>query len=177
VLEFLTTQALLFFSPFAAPKCGRPVSCRAQIKYLCAPIFMKSFSQAIVLLFACIAIASASSCSPSSFKLMAGQSIEVGSVSISNSESAIEVKLQVLNGWTMSEVHVYAGNSAPETVAPGQFPFSRTLANPTDSFTALVPLVCASVSATRSRTSRQSPHFFGRNFLTTTPFVHTAKWF
>jgi hypothetical protein len=95
----------------------------------------------LCLLIATAAVVAAETCQPTTLDLFAGQTINVGSVSIINTDSSIQVKLTVKDGWTLSEVHIYAGTTSPSTVAPGQFPFSRTLPTATTSFVGLVALV------------------------------------
>lgn len=103
---------------------------------------MNNAFKLVVLLLGCAAAVSAvsSACVADSLPLFAGQTIPVGSVSLINTDSHVQAKIVTSDGWMLSEVHVYVGTSAPNTVAPGQFAFSQTLSNPTNNFLALVPL-------------------------------------
>lgn len=135
----------------------------------------------LCLLLGLIAVASAQSCQSISLQLLAGQTIDVGSVKIHNTESNLQVELSTKDGWMITEVHVYAGKTAPETVAPGQFPFSRTLTELSSSFLAILDLpagtdcssaVAIAVHAVVSK-GEQTETAWARGSHT---FQDTARW-
>ena len=78
--------------------------------------------------------------------IWAGQSIDAGSIEVTNSADNIRVEIDVDSPWMMTEVHIYAGLGSLPTngggnVAPGQFPYQRSFAQPgVDHHVANIPL-------------------------------------
>ncbi|MBK8610035.1 MAG: hypothetical protein IPL84_08805 [Chitinophagaceae bacterium] len=77
--------------------------------------------------------------------LVAGQSINAGTVSVTNDDEYIYVTYNTANGWFLTETHLYVGDCAaipvnnPGNPIPGHFPYSGTHANLT-SYTYQVPI-------------------------------------
>ncbi len=84
-------------------------------------------------------------CPATEVDLMAGQTINSGTVSVTNDASYIYVTYTTANGWLLTQTHLFVGDCAliPVTNAgnpiPGQFPYSSSHNNAT-SFTYQVPL-------------------------------------
>jgi hypothetical protein len=76
---------------------------------------------------------------PKSVLLLAGQHHEAGSVTAANDDDYLYVTFS-LDGWTMSESHLYVGTSPPNNSAPGQFPYSAEHDPAVDSYTYQIPL-------------------------------------
>jgi hypothetical protein len=80
---------------------------------------------------------------PLSVKLLAGQTIDSGTVTVANDSERICVKFEGKNGWYLTETHFAIGKNfadIPQNRAgnpiPGQFPYARSYQSPllTDSF-------------------------------------------
>lgn len=54
-------------------------------------------------------------------KLLAGDKIEVGSVTVNNDAQNLYVQYNTTNGWTLTETHVYAEEKEPASAAAGKF--------------------------------------------------------
>lgn len=86
-------------------------------------------------------------CGTYSAPLLAGQTLDSGSVIVSNTGSDFVVGLHAntVDGWQIDQLHVYAGtdpiptNNAG-TPAPGQFPYAQTFESPVTEYTLVVPL-------------------------------------
>lgn len=84
-------------------------------------------------------------CLPTVVTLIAGQSINAGTVTVSNDADYVYVTYSTANGYHLTQTHLYVGDCAliPVTNAgnpiPGQFPYSGTHNN-ADSYTYQVPL-------------------------------------
>ena len=62
------------------------------------------------------------------YPLMAGQNIEVGTVTVSDDGTDLTVKYaispqSILEGWVIVKAHMYADIKKPKKGAPGRFPF------------------------------------------------------
>lgn len=84
-------------------------------------------------------------CPPTEVTLIAGQTINSGTVSVSNDSNYIYVTYSTANGYTLTQTHLYVGGcagipvNAPGNPIPGQFPYSGTHSNIT-SYTYQVPI-------------------------------------
>ena len=90
-------------------------------------------------------------CSPcefttQTFDLFAGQTIDVGSLQVTNDDQNLYVTYQSTDDWYIGKVHVYAGaldgmpvNNSNVPV-PGQFPYSQTYDPYTQTATITIPL-------------------------------------
>jgi hypothetical protein len=84
-------------------------------------------------------------CVPTETALIAGQTINAGTVSVTNDGSYIYVTYTTTGGWVLSQTHLYVGDCAlipvnnPGNPIPGQFPFVSTHNNVT-TYTYQVPL-------------------------------------
>jgi hypothetical protein len=81
--------------------------------------------------------------SPDVFTLIAGQNIDVGTVSVWNDGTILYVEYITTGGWKMSETHLYVGKTNPEllTSAPGQFPYSEEHDPAVIAYTYTIPMV------------------------------------
>lgn len=52
--------------------------------------------------------------------------VKVGKVTVTVSGSTVTVKYEMLAGYSMTELHIYAGDFKPTTIAPGQFGYNQT---------------------------------------------------
>lgn len=74
------------------------------------------------------------------FDLMAGQNIDVGSVTVSDDGANLTVLYTIdVEGWYIVQAHLYADTKAPKNGAPGRFPFNSGPLHDT-SFAFTVPL-------------------------------------
>lgn len=64
---------------------------------------------------------------PTTVRLLAGQTIEVGNVSVSKDEveGMLYVTFTTENGWKMAKTHLYVGGTEPTKSAPGQLGHSE----------------------------------------------------
>lgn len=84
-------------------------------------------------------------CEATTVALIAGQSINSGTVSVTNDDAYIYVTYTTANGYTLTQTHLYVGDCALIPVnsqgnpSPGQFPYASAHNNIT-SYTYAVPL-------------------------------------
>ena len=84
-------------------------------------------------------------CPPTEVTLIAGQTINAGTVNVTNDAVYIYVTYETANGYTLTQTHLYVGDCALVPVnnqgnpIPGHFPYSSTHTNIT-SFTYQVPI-------------------------------------
>ena len=77
--------------------------------------------------------------------LVAGQTINAGTVTVTNDDAFIYVTYTTANGWMLTQTHLYVGACAlipvngPGNPMPGQFPYSGTHNNIT-TYTYQVPI-------------------------------------
>jgi len=85
------------------------------------------------------------------YPLMAGQNIEVGTVTVSDDGTDLTVQYNIstasiTDGWVIVQVHMYADVNEPKKGAPGRFPFHSGPIDDT-SFTFTVPLADLDVTS------------------------------
>jgi hypothetical protein len=97
-------------------------------------------------------------CTPVEVTLIAGQTINSGTVTVTNDANFIYVTYSTANGWLLTQTHLYVGDCAlipvnnPGNPIPGQFPYSGTHNNIT-SYTYQIPIskipagVCGCIAA------------------------------
>jgi hypothetical protein len=97
-------------------------------------------------------------CEPTTATLIAGQTIDAGTISVINDNDFIYVTYTTANGYILTETHLYVGDQAliptnkPGNPIPGQFPFGNMHSNLT-TYTYAVPIsaiplgTCAVVAA------------------------------
>ena len=73
-------------------------------------------------------LAAQSPCAPYETTIFAGQTTDVGSVTLTNTTDHLRIDVDIDAPWTMYELHLYVGNgplplTSTGNVAPGQFPF------------------------------------------------------
>ena len=80
--------------------------------------------------------------SPDVYILIAGQNIDVGTVSVWNDSINLYVEYITTGGWKMCETHLYVGKTNPQilTSAPGQFPYSEEHNPAVSTFTYIIPI-------------------------------------
>ena len=84
-------------------------------------------------------------CLPTQVMLVAGQTIDAGTVTVTNDAAFIYVTYTTANGWLLTQTHLYVGACAlipvngPGNPVPGQFPYSGTHNNIT-TYTYQVPI-------------------------------------
>lgn len=84
-------------------------------------------------------------CAPTEVMLVAGQTIDAGTVTVSNDANYIYVTYTTTNGWVLTQTHLYVGDCAlipvnnPGNPLPGQFPYVSTHNNIT-TYTYQVPI-------------------------------------
>lgn len=83
---------------------------------------------------------------PSVVALIAGQHINVGTVTVSNDANNLTVTYATTGGWNLQELHLYVGDRSLVPVnrqgapVPGQFPKSAYLGNNVQRYTFTIPL-------------------------------------
>ena len=86
-----------------------------------------------------------SQCPTTTVNLLAGQTINAGTVSVTNDADFIYVTYTTANGYLITQTHLYVGDCAlipvngPGNPIPGQFPYSSAHSNIT-SYTYQVPI-------------------------------------
>jgi hypothetical protein len=84
-------------------------------------------------------------CTPTQVSLIAGQTINAGSVSVTNDATNIYVTYTTANGYVLTQTHLYVGscNAIPvnnqNNPIPGHFPYNTTQNN-TTTYTEVVPI-------------------------------------
>jgi hypothetical protein len=84
-------------------------------------------------------------CEPTTVMLVAGQTMDAGTVTVSNDNDYIYVTYTTTNGWVLSQTHLYVGDCAlipvnnPGNPIPGQFPYTSAHNNLT-SYTYQIPI-------------------------------------
>jgi hypothetical protein len=84
-------------------------------------------------------------CESTTVNLLAGQSINAGSVSVINDNNFIYVTYTTANGYTLKQTHLYVGDCALIPVnnagnpVPGRFPYKATHSNAT-TYTVTIPI-------------------------------------
>jgi hypothetical protein len=74
--------------------------------------------------------------------LWAGQNIDVGTVSVWNNGTHINVTYKTINNWNLTETHLYVGTANPNSLShsPGQFPYSHYIDPACDEDSYSIPL-------------------------------------
>jgi len=84
-------------------------------------------------------------CTPTEVTLIAGQTIDAGTVTVSNDANYIYVTYTTTGGWVLTQTHLYVGDCAlipvnnPGNPIPGQFPYTSAHNNVT-TYTYQVPI-------------------------------------
>ena len=84
-------------------------------------------------------------CEPTVVTLLAGQTINSGTVTVTNDASYIYVTYATTNGWVLSQTHLYVGDCAlipvnnPGNPIPGQFPYTSAHNN-INTYTYQIPI-------------------------------------
>lgn len=84
-------------------------------------------------------------CTPTEVMLVAGQTMDAGTVTVSNDSNFIYVTYTTANGWVLTQTHLYVGDCAlipvnnPGNPLPGQFPYASAHSNVT-TYTYQVPV-------------------------------------
>lgn len=84
-------------------------------------------------------------CIATEVTLIAGQTMDAGTVTVSNDATNIYVTYTTTNGWVLTQTHLYVGDCAlipvnnPGNPIPGQFPFTSAHNNVT-TYTYTVPI-------------------------------------
>jgi len=84
-------------------------------------------------------------CTPTEVMLVAGQTMDAGTVTVSNDANYIYVTYTTTNGWVLTQTHLYVGDCAlipvnnPGNPMPGQFPYTSAHNNVT-TYTYQVPI-------------------------------------
>jgi len=87
-----------------------------------------------------------SGCPPTEVSLIAGQSINAGTISVTNDATTIYVTYTTTNGWVLTQTHLYVGDCAaipvnnPGNPVPGQFPYGNSSLNNVTTVTYQVPI-------------------------------------
>lgn len=100
---------------------------------------------AVCLLAAAPLMAQDPGCEDFTTDLIAGQTIDVGDVTIRNTATHLIIHIDTDESWDLSEVHIYAGFGPPPlngggNPPPGQFPYSTSYPDPQDQHTEIIPL-------------------------------------
>ncbi|MDB5203170.1 MAG: Conserved repeat domain protein [Ferruginibacter sp.] len=78
--------------------------------------------------------------------LLAGQTMNAGEVTVTNDGVDLTVTYNCLNGWKISEIHLYVGEfaSAPQNNGgnpiPGRFPIKETFSTGVTTYSKVIPL-------------------------------------
>lgn len=86
-----------------------------------------------------------SGCPATEVSLIAGQTMNAGTISVTNDADFIYVTYTTTNGWVLTQTHLYVGDCAaipvnnPGNPIPGQFPYGNNHSNIT-SYTYQVPI-------------------------------------
>ena len=89
-------------------------------------------------------------CTPTVVTLFAGQTINAGTVTVSNDANFIYVTFNTANGYVLTQTHLYVGDCAlipvnkPGNPIPGQFPYASAHSNLT-SYTYQIPIMAIPV--------------------------------
>ncbi|MBS1512190.1 MAG: hypothetical protein JST86_15180 [Bacteroidetes bacterium] len=92
-----------------------------------------------------VPIGNEGSCPTTTVNLMAGQTINAGSITVTNDADFIYVTYTTANGYVLTQTHLYVGDCAgipvnnPGNPIPGQFPYSSPHSNIT-TYTYQVPI-------------------------------------
>jgi len=84
-------------------------------------------------------------CTPTEVMLVAGQTIDAGTVTVSNDDTYIYVTYTTTNGWVLTQTHLYVGDCAlipvnnPGNPIPGQFPYASAH-NSVTTYTYQIPI-------------------------------------
>ena len=84
-------------------------------------------------------------CFPEEVTLVAGQTMNAGTITVTNDADNIYVTYATTNGWKLTETHLYVGDCAlipvnnPGNPIPGQFPYHGTHAN-LDVYNYVIPI-------------------------------------
>ena len=84
-------------------------------------------------------------CTPTEVTLIAGQTMDAGTVNVSNDANYIYVTYTTTNGWVLTQTHLYVGDCAlipvnnPGNPIPGQFPYVSSHNNVT-TYTYQIPI-------------------------------------
>lgn len=65
-------------------------------------------------------------CRPAEVALIAGQHFDAGLVDVSTTDEGLLVEIETIDGWTMQQLHVFAGVDVPGQ-NPGSYPFAEGL--------------------------------------------------
>lgn len=89
---------------------------------------MMMISTLLFALVPAVGFATEEECGPVVVRLLAGQDIDVGSVTVTNDGETICVTYEldpwaIDAGWEITDTHLYIGQNQPPTSAPGQFPY------------------------------------------------------
>ncbi len=85
-------------------------------------------------------------CPATEVSLLAGQTINSGSVTVTNDANYIYVTYTTTNGWFLTQTHLYVGECSlipvnnPGNPMPGQFPYKTTHTGGTTTYTYQVPI-------------------------------------
>lgn len=120
---------------------------------------------------------------PTTVTLIAGQHINAGTVTVTNDATNLYVTYSTANGWSLTELHLFAGAcnkipvNKPGNPIPGQFPYS---ANPAmaNTYTFTIPLAnledcfCVAAHAVVRNASGGTETAWGQG----TRFVQKGNW-
>lgn len=91
-------------------------------------------------------------CTPTVVTLFAGQTINAGTVTVSNDANFIYVTFNTANGFVLTQTHLFVGECAlipvnrPGNPIPGQFPYTSAHSNVT-TYTYTIPIMAIPVGA------------------------------
>jgi hypothetical protein len=106
-------------------------------------------------------ICCSASCAGYTSTLYAGQTINAGTVNVSNDATNLYIAITGANGWLLNAAHAYAGSGPVPTnsagnPAPGLFPYAQSFAPPAANYTFTIPL--ASIPASCNDTLNVAVH-------------------